>query len=92
MVKTDLSRFVPQWVRTVTAPLQWLLLRSPQQGANAILRAATAGPGEVQSGSYVGDDLVPVSGLSAASQNPEVARQLWDSAALAVGLFGEKQS
>ena len=78
MVNTDLSRFAPAWARGLSAPLRWMLLRTPQTGADtpAWLSSSTDAAA-LQSGGYFYDRRLIEA--SPTARDEAVAQALWDT-------------
>lgn len=66
MVHTALSRHMPAWQLWLSWPFRYLLLRSPQQGAAAVVYAATSPELRGHSGHFLGAPPPPPSFFSAA--------------------------
>jgi NAD(P)-dependent dehydrogenase (short-subunit alcohol dehydrogenase family) len=78
MVNTDLSRFAPLWARALSAPLRWLLLRTPQAGADTpVWLSSSTDAAALQSGGYFYDrKLIDA---SPTARDEAVAQALWDT-------------
>ena len=77
MVNTNLSRWLPTWQRFALAPILPLVLRSPNQGAEAVVRVATSPALKGISGRFFDEKETPFDS-SAASQSKEIASSLWE--------------
>jgi hypothetical protein len=77
MVNTDLSRFAPAWLRVLSAPLRWALLRTPGAGADTpVWLAASDEPEAAQaSGGYLYNRKRI--DASAAASDEATARAFW---------------
>ena len=84
MVNTSLPRFMPLWKRFVSWPIRALLLRTPEQGAESILFAATSS--DVATGDYIRDlkTIQATDSCSEAARNPAVCEQIWEATRRAI--------
>ena len=79
IVNTDLSRFAPAWLRALSAPLRWALLRTPAAGADTPVWLASSDEPEVvvaHGGYFYDRKRIEASG---AARDPSVAAALWDT-------------
>lgn len=78
VVNTRLNRFLPLWLRTLIAPLQYLILKSPHQGAETPLWVATSDDPIVLQGSgqYFKDMRAHPS--SETSRSVELQDEVWN--------------
>ena len=84
MVNSDLSRFAPAWLRAISIPLRWALLRTVEKRAETPLWLATTEKESVRSGGYYSDKAEIE--VSAAARDPDVAKRLWDLLSLQTGV------
>ena len=78
MVNTDLSRFAPLWARALSAPLRWLLLRTPETGAETpVWLSSSTDAAALQSGGYFYDRKTIEA--SPTARDEAVATALWDT-------------
>ena len=76
MVNTEISRFAPLWLRTISWPLRAFLLRTPAKGAETPVWLATSeDAAALQSGSYLYDKQRIEA--SEAARSEENAMLLW---------------
>ncbi len=79
VVNTELSRFAPLWLRALSAPLRWALLRTPARGADTPVWLASSDDDAARgsNGGYFYDrrPITP----SAASSDAATAALLWDT-------------
>ena len=77
VVNTNLNRFLPLWLRTLIAPLQYLILRSPSQGAETPFWAATCNDSLILQGNgQYFKDLKPHRS-SETSRSTELQDEVW---------------
>lgn len=77
VVNTNLNRFLPLWLRTLIAPLQYLILRSPDQGAETPFWAAISDdPLVLQGHGQYFKDLKPHCS-SETSRSTELQDKVW---------------
>ena len=79
MVNTSLPRFMPLWQRVLTLPFRALLLKTPEQGAETVLFAATS-PAAC-SGTYYSEcqKIQGTDKCSEAAQSPEIGQHIWEA-------------
>jgi hypothetical protein len=75
MVHTNISRFMPTWLGYLSWPFRKALLRSPDQGAEVVVWAATAPELKDATGKYYGDCKEIEASLPA--QDPTMARDIY---------------
>lgn len=76
MVNTDLGRIAPLWLQYLSWPLRHFLLRTPEQGAESVLYAATSPDMRGISGVFIGDckEIKP----SKLASDPQFSRQVYE--------------
>lgn len=78
VVNTNLSRFLPLWTRALASPMQWLLLRTPEKGAETPLWLATSDDPSIQGGSGLYFKDMKVYESSKVSRSTKLQDQVWD--------------
>jgi len=81
MVHTSLSRFIPLWKRAIAYPFQAMLLKTPEQGAETVVFAATASADQVLTGKYYSEckEINDTEACSRPSQSPEIQQHIWEA-------------
>ena len=84
MVNTKFMRFMPRWQQILSSPLRALFLRSPKQGADSVIYAASSDELNGVSGVFISKrQIIPT---PKRADNLVLAKAVWDQSSKIVKL------